>query len=83
MAQPLDAPFDIGPGVPFSLQATHTDTDIKFDVFFDARLCYFVGGRRRAGSRLTCHPAIRRSASRPDLFLKRPRRALAASFPLI
>ena len=36
MAQPLDAPFDIGPGVPFSLQATHTDTDIKFDVFFDA-----------------------------------------------
>ena len=36
MAQPLDAPFDIGPGVPFSLKATHTDTDIVFDVFFDA-----------------------------------------------
>ena len=34
MAQPLDAPFDIGPGVPFSLKATHTDTDIVFDVFF-------------------------------------------------
>ena len=36
MAQPLDAPFEIGPGVPFSLKASHTDTDIKFDVFFDA-----------------------------------------------
>ena len=36
MAQPLDAPFAIGPGVPFSLKATHTDTDIVFDVFFDA-----------------------------------------------
>ena len=36
MAQPLDAPFDIGPGVPFSLKATHTDTDVVFDVFFDA-----------------------------------------------
>lgn len=36
MAQVVDRPFAIGPGVPLTLKAKHTDDAITFEVFFDA-----------------------------------------------